>query len=449
MSFTKPFGNIISLSSGDMDIASGIVKIDINMRDASSSFGDSYTIDVTSLGGIEVDFNFVEEIGDINDFKINVPSFEFTIRDSTSNASDASDVEQFVDMVTKLDADDLIVCKLTFNGSSDYYYTTREQVDFSFSNRSVKISAKHPLIYQAEPYGVTWDSSVFTGKTVPVATFDGNSQYDGIYPKDFIKLYVEALSESGSTTYYSYLYDVDSTDEASFTIGDKEFVVLNSLANVYGFGAATGVVKGLALSEGAIIGNIIGYAFYVPRSFKDNAIKASLGADDFMELDLDYSFKNVRQYDFSIKIGDQDSMSDNASITVSETINDNGRNNVNVSYGTINLVQGAEWDDSGLIINGILELFKFGNSNSPSISSSQAAISNSYKDIFRVPRSINSIDAGSYISGKIIGVDTLKPYEYFSVTSGIHPLVNSRDFRPSYLKYDLINDVIEFEAYEF
>lgn len=448
MSFSEPSGNVIVFSSGDMEIASGTFKLELNLSDRSSSFGDSYTIDVTNLGGIEVDYNFIEDIGDINEFKISVPTLEFEMRETVRNSNDSSDTASFVEIITELNALDLIVCKSTFNGASDYYYTTRDQIDFSYKDRSIKLSLKHPLVYETKPYGVTWDSSVFSGKTVPAAIYDGSSQYDAVYPKDLIESYIEALSVSGTTTYYSAIYDVDSTDTASLITGQKEFVVLQSLVNVYGFGAATGIVKGLALSEGAIIGNVLGYGFYMPRYRKNTNIEASLTQHDFLELELDYSFKNVRKYDFSMTIGDQDLQTDNVSIVVEETVNASGKNNVNVSYGVINGVQGAEWDDSGSIITG-LSVFKFGNSNSPSLSSVQTNISNSYKDIFRIPRSIGAVDAGSYISGKIIGVDTLKPYEYFSVGSGVHPLVDNRDFRPSYLKYDLINDIIEFEAYEF
>jgi len=449
MSFSEPSGNVIAISSGDIEIASGTIKIDINLSDKSNSFGDSYTIEVIQAGSIEVDYNFVEDIGDINDFKINVPTFEFQILDTVRNTSDSSDTASFVEMITDLDALDLIVVKMTFNGSSDYYYTTREQTEFSYKDRKVTLKTQHPLVFGVEPYGVTWDSSLFSGKTVPSATYTGSQQYNSVYPKDLIVNYIEALSDSSSTYYNSLLYDVDSTDESGFVNGVKEFVVLESLVSIYGFGAATNVVRGMALSEGAIIGNILGYAFYTPRSDKTASAKATLTADDFMEIELDYSFKNVRQYDFDMKIGDQDLVTDNVSISVSEPVNANGRNNVTVSYGVINGVQGAEWDTSGTIINGILNLFKFGNSNSPSISTVDDTIANNYRDVFRIPRSIGAVDAGSYISGKIIGVDTLKPYGYFYVSSGVHPLVNGRDFRPSYLKYDLINDIIEFEAYEF
>lgn len=56
---------------------------------------------------------------------------------------------------------------------------------------------------------------------------------------------------------------------------------------------------------------------------------------------------------------------------------------------------------------------------------------------------------GFAISGTIKGVDTLKPYQHIRVSSTLSPLLNGKDFRLSKVSYDLVEDTIEFEAYEF
>lgn len=56
---------------------------------------------------------------------------------------------------------------------------------------------------------------------------------------------------------------------------------------------------------------------------------------------------------------------------------------------------------------------------------------------------------GLAISGTIKGVDTLKPYEHITISSTLSPLLNGKDFRLSKVSYDLLQDEIEFEAYEF
>lgn len=56
---------------------------------------------------------------------------------------------------------------------------------------------------------------------------------------------------------------------------------------------------------------------------------------------------------------------------------------------------------------------------------------------------------GLAISGTIKGVDTLKPYQHIRISSTLSPLLDGKDFRLSKVSYDLLEDEIEFEAYEF
>lgn len=455
MSFSEPSGNVIAISSGDIEIASGTIKIEINLSDKSGSFGDSYDMEVTDLTSIEVDYNFISDIGDVNEFKINLPSLEFEILDTVRNSNLSSDTALFVEMLTELDASDLVVSRITFNGSSDYYYTTREQTEFSYSNRKVKIKAQHPLFYKAQPYGKTWGSQISPSKLITVrqiAELGFTEITDAFLARDLIEQYVSHLSDSGTLIYSSDLYEYNASSYSSIQDFDVDFIFRASNTVVEtSFASATTAVKNLALSDGAIIGNILGYGFYVGRYKKE--FGASLSSDDFLEIELDYNFKNIRNFSLSISYGDSDYPTDSISIT-DQPINEDGLNDASLTFAS---------EENGFIIceaglaDGVPLLEYYydpGSPSSPTVSpsissSTENKIINAYKDVLRIPRSIGSVDAGSYISGKIIGVDTLKPYEYFSVSYGVHPMVNGRDFRPSYLKYDLINDIIEFEAYEF
>jgi len=48
---------------------------------------------------------------------------------------------------------------------------------------------------------------------------------------------------------------------------------------------------------------------------------------------------------------------------------------------------------------------------------------------------------------EIFGIDTLKPYQYILFGSSIHETVNGKKVRPSYIEYDLENDIIKGEGY--
>ena len=47
----------------------------------------------------------------------------------------------------------------------------------------------------------------------------------------------------------------------------------------------------------------------------------------------------------------------------------------------------------------------------------------------------------------IFGVGSLKPYQYIEFQNDIHPALNGKKVRASYLEYDLENDLIKGEGY--
>jgi hypothetical protein len=444
MSFVAPTTNIVAITSGAQTIASGSVTITLNVKNSANFTSNNFTMDVIDLGAIEVDFNYVEGAGDIDDFTINVPTFEFEMLDSIRSAN--NEVEQFVDIVSSLSPVDLIVAQLTFNSKSDYYYTTRDQCEFSYIDRKVKLNFKHPLKYGAIGYGKSWSNSTFTSMTEDIVDSNdvdpvGNA-ISAVYARDLIESYLTEISDSSNLNYYSEIYTSNSSSTVTF--GQKEIMIPLVIAG--NFSNATISVKQAALSESAIIGNILGDAFYVPRYRKDSGV--TLDIHDFEELDMDYSFKNVRYFNFEYEFGDpaaytSGTATPNVSTDGQVLINNYGNADVNVDYEFLTSLYPCEAD----FYSGVPYL-SFGSSYYSTVNASfESNVISSYKDIFRISNS--SSDAGVTISGTILGIDKLKPYQYFSVGSGVHPLVDNKDFRPSYLKYNLLDDTIEFEAYEF
>lgn len=447
MSYTAPTGTTVTIDSGQNSVSSGTIQIELIMASSSSQ---SLTMDVLDYGAIEVDFNYVESVGDVNDFKINVPTFEFTVFDRLS--SNASLIEFITDLTTL----DIIAVKHTWtpNGGSslsEYYYTTRDQCEYDFLKREVKIKAKHPLKYGLPALGQTWSSSLFSGLFVDAEIGSPGlslTSENAFLPKDFIRLYLQALSGASTLNAYgSQIYTheasdtpVSGSDYFVFIGGPSEFIIDD-------FNEATTAIKGLALSEAAIVGNILGYTFFIPRY--DNTQRKTLFIDDFEELGTDISFKDVRNFRLN-NVFDANTYGfgfDTGQLLVNEF----GANDVYINYnsGINNLVGAQYFEDTTPPINQTAfyyndPLYKYDNLPS----GVQALIVDAYKKIFRVGQ--GATDAGAYLSGKILGVETLKPYEHFFVSSNsISSLVNNKRFRPSYLKYDLVKDVIEFEAYQF
>lgn len=449
MSYINPSpGGVIALSSGAMTVASGIVQIDINLANKSNGFADDYTIDVIDIGTLEVDYDFVEEVGDINDFKINVSEFEFELRDLAKNPNNFAQVDLVSAMINDLDTYDLIVVKLTFNNRSDYYFSTRSQTEFSYTDRRVKISGKNPLLYGVQPYGVTWTDSLI-GKEINVRSVDSNQNtfletQSHFLAKDIIQSYVKILSVNPIEVYSSNVYTQNASTYSTISSGDVDVIV--SLVDAVDYAQATNFVKGAALCDCAIIGNILGYSFYVGRYSSEYS--TLLGASDFLKLDVDYDFKNVRLFDIEIAYGNPGEIGNYNPfplISVTKNINDLGRNDINVTFdtGLVGSRFGVAANEGGTVLLNYPDLNDPGEVgyNNIDFNTYKNTVVDSYTAMFR-------IGSGIKISGEIAGLESLLPYEIFKVSSGVHPLIDNKSFRPSYLKYNLKDDIVEFEAYE-
>lgn len=445
MSYIIPsLANSVLISSQTEDIACGSVSISMRVKNPTLLFASSYNMDVIDIGSIEVDFNYIKDVGDINDFKINLPRMSFSILDSITRSGSATK-DSFVGLISDLSASDVIVIELTVNGASDYYYATRDNCEFSFSKRSVNISALHPIKFGLLPPGSTWGNSYFSGKTVLVnygAAGSDDNEVNSVLPRDLIEAYLAQLGNSTTIKYKSSIYNETYSDTfvdgqkvflpSEYTVGQTEF---DTAPN--DFEVATTRVKQYALGECAIVGNILGYGFYIPRYDRSLENRASLTINDFMSLSMDIKFRDVRFYSFEAEHSSLESVSIN-----NEVINPLGSVDASISYSYPEFQDLAYWLSSANEFQKPVALYDY-----PSGFEGQLKLA--FKKVFRVSDSLNSVDPGVYISGTILGIDTLRPYEYFRVASGVHPLVNERDFRPSYLKYNLKDDTIEFEAYEF
>ena len=459
MSYIIPSGQTFSIVSETYTVASGQVSISMTMANKTLISSSTYQMDVTKIGSIEADFNYIESAGNIDDFKVNIPRFEFEVIDSIRRVDNLSS-NSLINMISLLSGSDIIVVKMTFNGASDYYYTTRDNCEFSFSNRSVKISALHPIKYGLLPPGSSWGSSYFNGKYVLLDNQylevvngqpTGNKIYvDTVLPRDLIEGYLYNLSESSTIVFRSsiYPYSYNSLPQngtsilmpADYPAGALDYDLFDKAPD--DFSVATTRVKQYALGESAIVGNMLGYGFYVPRFDKSSDLGVPITSDDIGDLGMDINFKHVRFYDFEAEHTDLISVKTGVPSNSTEVIYSLGDIDVSVFYP-------KPEHQATAAFNSLTSAFETPGiyTNYPGNFESDLILS--FKKIFRISQSASSVDAGTYISGTIFGVNKLKPYQYLEIPSGVHPLVDNKDFRPSYLKYDLVRDEIKFEAYEF
>ena len=162
MSYVAP-SNVIAIGTPVEVIASGTVQVQLNIKQLSG-IGADFSTELYDVGEIELDFNYIEDAADINDFTINVPRMKVTLDNRLkSNTADAD--TSLINIIRRLDSSDLIVLKFIMTDSSgqsstDFFYSTREQCEYDFLERTVKIDAKHPLKYGHIGFGQEFYSAL-------------------------------------------------------------------------------------------------------------------------------------------------------------------------------------------------------------------------------------------------------------------------------------------------
>lgn len=423
MAFVAPSGSTITIDSGVQALQAGNLRIQIYTK-VISGFDASYSCQVFDVQGFEVDFDLAN-VGNVTEFPINVPEFTFTISDiivgSTGN-------DRVMALIDNLNLNEIIVCKITLGSSADYYYTTKDQAQFNYKERKITFKAQHPLKYGQVPVGKTWDGTYLAGVTEPFAIV---SEVDSVQVNNFIERYLNILSDSPTININTNLYPLASSPSN----GDPT-ILMESSAFDSSFSNATGIMRTIAASEGAILGNILGYGFYSNRAKVGSG--ATINAGDLESLEVKINHRNVKNFDVTITY-------DNAaySITDSTVFNADGKNDIDVSFA-FNQFEYAEWDagdsrweqptnKTNEWLNGTT-----GVGTNPARS---ASVISAYQKALRASDEV-------FISGTIFGINTLRPDQHLAFGSGIYGLVDGNNYRPSYLKYNILENKIEFEAYQ-
>lgn len=243
----------------------------------------------------------------------------------------------------------------------------------------------------------------------------------------------------------------------------------------------------LARMDAAIFGSILGESFYVFRGDKTPSNQVTLSEDDFLSLEVKRQPVNAKTFNFQHVISRSlASVSDTYITTVSamledpfnndaldavETINEDGTKTVDINFepatydSIYNNDQNADegkniffvkvavendGPDTGADVS-VAPIYFNSSTNSYE---QQSQIENEYirtaaPDIMGAYKKALKIGDGTIISGEVNDIDTLKPYSYISIDSDIHPAMNGKDFRISKISYNLEEDKIKFEAYEF
>jgi len=261
-----------------------------------------------------------------------------------------------------------------------------------------------------------------------------------------------------------YIRTLPSTDSLASGVSDEFRRIDND--------AMKSIFVKMARMDAAFFGSILGETFYISRAKKNSSYRVVMTEDQFLSLKIKQENIDPSTLSFTYPVSRSSFTGGNFvhNMVYNETINRQGSSKIDIDFEPATYFSFYEDEDRNELGQNMsfakVALVNDGNqatasyllapiyyNSSTSSYDTDFSIEGDYysqysEDVATAYRNALNAGTGVSISGEINGIDTLKPYEYIRVSS-IHPAINDRDFRISSISYDLVEDKISFEAYEF
>ena len=399
----RSFGNF----SAQIEMGSGtIVERDMSLK---------------SLPTLTQDFDLQEETADINEIKINLSDITIKIFDGLSEG------ESLFSYIQALELSDTIQIQVTTPSGTDYFVSSKGSCKYDWRSRTVDITGQAALRFDVQIDGYS---------IVDKTSLDG-----WVAPYDLIQKFLSTQGASPTLKIIGSYFDTYDVSTLNGTpIDDPRYLVFPD-TSVTSYAQAKSAFLRLSVIEAAMIGTMMGYAFYVRRNFNSESNDdhfASISASDLKNFGVEFNQRSVRNIDYDFRFEDQTGQ---PVYTFSDVINSSGSQDLDIAYISYGY-KTVEYND---VLGEYVEV-AFGEDSALEIGSPDGitTIGSNAKDSYHNALGIQS----SYkVDFEIFGVTTLKPYQFISFASDIHPTVNGKKIRPSYLEYDLQNDVVKGEGY--
>ena len=376
---------------------------------------------LASMPTITQDFDLQEEVADINELKINLSDITIKIFDGLSEG------ESLFNYIQALALSDTIQVQITTPAGTDYFISNKASCRYDWRSRTVEMTGQAALRFDVEVTGYSITNKV-----------SGNGW---VAPYDVIQKFLSTQGSSPTVkvvgSYFDF-YDVSSL--GTNPVDPPKYIVLPSTA-VTTYAQAKTVFLRLSVIEGAMIGTMMGYAFYVRRNFVDETNTdhfASISGSNLKNFGVEFNQRSVRLVEYDFRFEDQTGQ---PTYTFSDTINSAGAQDLDIAYiaagyKTVEYNDTSNtWVEVDVTADSALEI------GSPTgIATIGSNTKNSYHNAL-------GIESSYKVDFEIFGITTLKPYQFIKFGTDIHPTVNGKKIRPSYLEYDLQNDVVKGEGY--
>lgn len=395
----------------------GIFSAEIQMGSGSVVNRD---MSVANLPVITQDFDIQEESEDINEFKVNLSDITIKIFDGLSEG------ESLFSYIEALSNSDTIRIKVittigNFTGT-DVFISSKSACKYDWRSRTVEITGTAALRRDV----------LVTGYSISSKT----SSDGWVAPKDLITQFLLTQGISPTIKIIGHFFDYDVTNLNGQPQDNPKYLVLPS-TSVDTYNEAQLKFLRLSVIEAAVIGTMMGYAFYVRRNYVEDVSDnyAQISADDLENFGIEFNARNVRNVDYDFNFTDQTGTARYNPST--QTINSSGVQDLDVAYGAGGY-KTVQWDGSDSFDE--IDVSLEGYMTQAMINEVGGNTKESYENALGIVSSYQ-------VTFDIFGVGSLKPYQYIEFQNDIHPALNGKKVRASYLEYDLENDLIKGEGY--
>lgn len=468
-----------TISSTTFDTRAGSGTIDIT----HASLTGGTTFEVSSIGEVEADFDLESNADESKDIYFKLGSFGFKAFDGLS---DGTSLFETLDALSSTDEVDLTF-NFTTNASrsiTDNYVFTIEDMQYNRDKRETSIEGATQVTGDLEQ---TLDS-FFTNVVAAgdKETFSIAGTPDCIDAKTFVDNALPLFNSSATTQSSSANFDINGKTASNAYIVVDDAQSANTDVDELLFE--------MAASEGALVGSMMGYNFFVQRNYtttnkvsinendvKEETLDIKPGIDSYVGIDVNFEGNSTNYSSWS---------SHSRITTLNATLNDSDTS-VDVTSAsaisagdvilveqemmyvqskatnTLTVIRGykseASAHDNG---TNVQEVFNEDAEKTLSVTfrnnvmawATYDGTNSEYDDVGGGTDDVADDGRDSYadaygaskarkIELTLLGIDTLKPYETLELDTSFPSLIQNQIFRPSSLTYNFNEDTIKVEAY--
>ena len=436
-------GNNIQLTTGTVTRQFGTYSMQIDLPTITGFSSTSFKL--ANMPTIEQDFDLQYESEDLSEIRVNLSEITFEVFDRIG------DGKSFLNLVSNMDINDAMTIQSTVNGRTDYFIAKRENCEYDWLKRSVTVKAIAALRYDV----VVQNYAIDAGDVITGTAADGITTRQWVLPQDVLNTFLDV---QGSSVTKIVLGRSSFANYTSPRQGQLERNLGFKYSDVLSYENAQNTILKLSVIEGAMMGSMLGYAFYVVRNYDTDTTyngentKASISADDIEEYKIIPFEWNVREYDTLFRVtneyGEPAPADTSPNLYVEKTINELGIGDLDIRYRLRDIVE-FRW----VAANSQYEELFDNSSPTPRITADLLSwnehLRDNTREVYAYALGVqdDDYDVRYRLDLTIFGIESVLPFQFIEFGTGISPFVDSKKLRPSKMSYDLEANKVSIEGY--